>query len=94
MNVAGKSWRSKIGKSKEQTYRLQNITNNMAEALYVVDRSGVIIFVNPAAKNLFAITGGEILGKKIDTFIQVRETQDGSSIISPDTSSEAMKKRG
>ena len=77
---------------EKQTYRLQNITDNMAEALYVVDRSGAITFVNPAAKNLFANSGGEILGKKIETFIQGQRDQDGASIISPDTSSEAMQK--
>lgn len=77
---------------EKQTYRLQNITDNMAEALYVVDRSGVITFLNPAAESLMANTAAQILGKKLDAFVQIQHDQDGSSVIEQDTALAAMEK--
>jgi PAS domain S-box-containing protein len=77
---------------EKQTYRLQNITDNMAEALYVVDRSGVITFLNPAAENLMASPASQMLGQKLDTFVQIQHDQDGSLVIEQDTALEAMEK--
>ena len=88
--------REKLGEQnrqiEEQTYRLQNITGNMGEALYVVDRTGVITFVNPAAENLIANPASRILGQRLDTFVQMEHDQDGSLTSTPDTALEAMEK--
>jgi PAS domain S-box-containing protein len=64
----------------------------MAEALYVVDRSGVITFLNPAAENLMASPASQMLGQKLDTFVQIQHDQDGSLVIEQDTALEAMEK--
>ncbi|MGO8879254.1 MAG: response regulator [Desulfomonilaceae bacterium] len=77
---------------EKQTYRLQNITDNMAEALYVVDRAGVITFLNPAAENLMTSPASQMLGQKLDTFVQIQHDQDGSLVIEQDTALEAMEK--
>ncbi len=77
---------------EKQTYRLQNITDNMAEALYVVDRAGVITFLNPAAENLMASPASQMLGQKLDIFVQIQHDQDGSLVIDQDTALEAMEK--
>ena len=77
---------------EEHTHRLQNITCNMAEALYVVDRSGITTFVNPAMENLLTGPGPDLIGKKLDNFAQFERDKDGATVIVPDTAFEAMAK--
>lgn len=76
---------------EQQTRRLQNVTGNMAEALYVVDRTGIVTFLNPAAENLISIPASEILGRKLDTFVQYRQDKDGLLLSVQDTALKAIE---
>ena len=48
---------------KENERRLRHITDTMGEGLYVMDKQGVVTFVNHAASELLGYTEEEILGQ-------------------------------
>ncbi|MFN2267963.1 MAG: diguanylate cyclase, partial [Desulfonatronovibrio sp.] len=48
---------------QENERKLRNITDTMGEGLYVMDKQGVVTFVNPAASELLGYTEEEILGQ-------------------------------
>ena len=52
------------GEARENEARLREITETMGEGLYVVDREGVITFVNPEAGRLLGWEPQELLGRK------------------------------
>ncbi|MCX5872779.1 MAG: response regulator [Deltaproteobacteria bacterium] len=87
--------RRKLGEQnrqiEEQTHRLQNITANMGEGLYVVDRSGVITFVNPAAEHLIGSFTPEMLGKKIDHFVEFELIKNDETVVILDPALKAME---
>lgn len=56
--------------TQEKNRQLQNITDHMGEALYVVDSNGGINFTNPAFESLVSFGRGEILGKSVADFVQ------------------------
>ncbi|MGC8658589.1 MAG: response regulator, partial [Desulfomonilaceae bacterium] len=75
-----------------QSHRLQNITSNMAEALYVVDRSGMTTFVNPAMENLLQSNEQELLGNRLEDFAQFESNNDEGTVTVVNTAFEAMTK--
>lgn len=76
---------------EEQAHRLQNITANMGEGLYVVDRSGMITYVNPAAEHLIGSSTSAMLGKMIDSFVEFQLGKNGETAVSPDPALKAME---
>jgi len=50
----------------------QQIIEGMAEAVIVSDRSGVIVFWNPAAEAIFGYSAAEALGQSLDLIIPER----------------------
>ena len=76
---------------EEQSLRLQNITSNMGEALYVIDRSGLIMFVNPAAETLLGSSARELLGQRADLFFQFESNVNSEAVVVPDPSLRAIE---
>ena len=48
---------------QENERKLRNITDTMGEGIYVMDKQGVVTFVNPAGSELLGYTEEEILGQ-------------------------------
>lgn len=61
--------------------QLRNITNNMGEALCVVDNEGKVTFANPAAEKLLNLHFSEILGGRIRDFISVHGLEDDINAV-------------
>ncbi len=57
--------------------QLRDITNNMGEALYVVDTEGKINFVNPAGEKLLNLPFYEILGGRMGDFMITLSAENG-----------------
>ena len=56
--------------------QLRNITDNMGEALYVIDNEGKITFVNPAGEKLLNMPFYEILGVSLKDLMLTSVTKD------------------
>jgi len=56
--------------TQEKNRQLQNITDNMGEGLYVVDKSDRITFTNPAFERLVGCELGDVLGRSVSDFLQ------------------------
>jgi two-component system CheB/CheR fusion protein len=50
-------------RDSERLYRA--VTNNLGEGLYTVDTAGVVMYVNPAAEEMFGWKSDELIGKKM-----------------------------
>ena len=55
---------------------LRIIFNSTDDCVFVTEKDGALIHINPAAKNLFGIPAGEGPGKKIWEFIPIIEQND------------------
>jgi PAS domain S-box-containing protein len=74
-----------------QSLRLQNITSNMGDALYVIDRSGLITFVNPAAETLLGSSAIVLLGQPAESFFRFELNLDAGPEIVQDPPLRAIK---
>jgi PAS domain S-box-containing protein len=77
---------------EEQTYRLKNITDNMAEAIYVLDRTGQVTFVNPAAESLLGLSSNDIVGKRIEQFVEFQQYINGEQLFVLSAALEAIER--
>ena len=57
---------------RAQSAITETVTNNAAEALYLLDVDGLVTFSNPAAEAIFGWTRGEMLGKKLHDLIHYK----------------------
>ncbi len=59
------------------------ITENAADALLMVDRSGLVTFMNPTAEREFGFTADELLGNRLEQRLRFREP-NGALLEGPD----------
>ncbi|MFH0957724.1 MAG: PAS domain S-box protein, partial [Pseudomonadota bacterium] len=76
---------------EEQSFRLQNITSNMGEALYVIDLSGLITFANPAAETLLGSLAKELLGQPANLFFRFESSLNSEGGVFPDPALKAIE---
>lgn len=62
---------------KEQLEYDEKLMTNMGEGLYTIDEKGVVIYMNPAAENIFGYTLDELVGKKMHAMTHYAH-RDGS----------------
>lgn len=60
---------------ENQNRQLRSITDNMGEALFVLNHHGQVKFVNPAGEKLLNLPSYNILGSKIQNLILVKGSQ-------------------
>ena len=54
-----------IGVAREREERLRSITQTAPDAIVVIDETGIIDTVNPAAERLFGYAGDELVGENV-----------------------------
>lgn len=64
MATAGKSRERRGGSRRIEDELLQRLARDSGEVLSVIDNSGVLTYVTPAAEQLFGWKGGELLGQE------------------------------
>jgi PAS domain S-box-containing protein len=57
---------------RQSPWLFQRIVEDMAEAVIVSDRNGVIVYWNRAAKAMFGYSAGEAVGRTLDLIIPER----------------------
>lgn len=76
------NYRSRITEERQKKQienhnrQLRNITENMGEALYVIDNQGKISFVNPAGERLLNLPFYEILGTSLKDLLVISPDDD------------------
>lgn len=74
-----------LASEKEKTNRLNNIINNLNDALVIADQDGIIIQVNSAAKRIFECGSDDILGLHIDSLFDDTKYFLESAYVQGDT---------
>lgn len=64
-----------MGDLLEQEHKFHTITENMNEGLILLDTSSKIVFINQSCKNLFDMSGIQLVGKHISLFHRSDEIQ-------------------
>ena len=54
-----------IAAAREREERLRSITRTAPDAIVIIDESGIIDTVNPAAERLFGYSGAELRGQNV-----------------------------
>ena len=54
-----------IGPAREREERLRSITRTAPDAIVIIDESGIIDTVNPAAERLFGYSSAELVGRNV-----------------------------
>ena len=70
------------GKSRTNQSRLESIVERMADGVVVVDRSGLILFTNPAAEQLFGRSSADLVGRELGFPVVVGDTA-GVEVVRP-----------
>ena len=64
----------------------------MVEAIYVLDETGQVTFVNPAAESLLGLSSHDIVGKRIEHFVEFQQFMNGQLLFVSSTASEAIER--
>jgi diguanylate cyclase (GGDEF)-like protein/PAS domain S-box-containing protein len=65
-----KQWRAALAESET---RLREISETLAEGVYVVDKTGQIVFANPAAQRELGYTEAELLGQQAHALLHYQK---------------------
>lgn len=81
LNEASRKERMALSEAKEAEARIRQVTNSMPVGLFIVDKSGTILFANPSAASMLEFSTSDLRGMYFATFITHPDSVKGENNI-------------